>query len=194
MPAPAETLGRALLWLAREALIEALSEEGVAAQAWPGDWPDAVKARLHAPGACFVTLTQQGELRGCIGTIDVWRPLLDDVRANAVAAALDDTRFAPLRQEELPRTRIEVSLLSALEPLSVRHEADALVQLRPGVDGVVLTCGRHQGVFLPQVWEMLSEPAEFIARLKRKAGLPASYWSPALQLQRFTVQKWQEAA
>ena len=120
--------------------------------------------------------------------------MTEDVQANAVAAALRDPRFAPLQAQEWPHTRVEVSVLSSLEPMAFADEADALAQLRPGVDGLVLTWGRHRATFLPQVWEQLPDPASFVTQLKRKAGLPAHFWAPDLQLQRFTVSKWKEPA
>lgn len=151
-----------------------------------------VAARLQAPGACFVTLTEHGHLRGCIGSLQAWRPLLDDVRANAVAAALRDSRFAPLCAAELPAVRIEVSLLGPSTPLRFRNETDALAQLRPGEDGVILDCDGRCATFLPQVWDELPFPAEFLAQLKRKAGLPAAYWSEHMRLSRYAVQQWKE--
>lgn len=175
--------GPSLLRLARNAIGEHF---GVA--------PLAVAERpeLQAPGASFVTLTQHGELRGCIGSLEAYRPLADDVRANARAAAFRDPRFPPLTVDELPRTRIEVSLLTPAEPLPCRDEAEALTLLRPHIDGIILSAGRQRATFLPQVWEQLPEPADFLAHLKRKAGLPTAYWGADLRLERYTVKKWQE--
>jgi AmmeMemoRadiSam system protein A len=147
---------------------------------------------LHKPGATFVTLTQRGELRGCIGSLEAWRPLLTDVQENACAAAFRDPRFDPLRETELSRTRVEVSLLTPAELMTFRDEADALAQLRPAIDGVIFTAGHHRSTFLPQVWEQLPEPAEFMAHLKRKAGLASDYWGPSVQLERYAVRKWKE--
>jgi len=178
-----DELGNALLRHARAAIAEALGEPAPTA-------PDL--AGLHAPGATFVTLTQGGELRGCIGSLEAHRPLLDDVQANARAAALRDPRFPPLVASELARTRVEVSLLTPAEPLPVSSEADACRQLRPGVDGVILTAGGRRATFLPQVWEQLPEPADFLARLRQKAGQPASYWGPDVRLWRYAVRKWKE--
>jgi hypothetical protein len=186
-PPPAEKEddhGEALLEVARDAIARHLGEPGVAHDARP--W-------MRAPGASFVTLTQEGNLRGCIGSLEAHRPLVDDVRANAIAAAVRDPRFSPLRAEELARTRIEVSLLSASEPILFRNEQHALSLLRPGIDGVVLEYGHARGTFLPQVWESLPQPAEFLTQLKRKAGLPASFWHEDIKLARYTVTKWKEA-
>ena len=167
-----------------------------AADAAPGAAADA--AWLDAPGASFVTLTSGrapgGALRGCIGSLEARRPLREDVEANAVAAALHDPRFAPLTARELDDTVVEVSVLSAPAALPVADEAELLARLRPGVDGVVLSaCGRR-ATFLPQVWEQLPDPAEFLARLRRKAGLPADYWGRDVVVETYTVTAWQEAA
>ena len=192
---PPTDLGAALLVLARQAIERAIlpHQRGYVSEMASGANVD-VQRYLKAQGASFVTLTQNEQLRGCIGTPEAWRPLEEDVQANAVAAALRDTRFAPLHAQEWPQTRVEVSVLSSLEPMAFADEADALAQLRPGVDGLVLTCGRHRATFLPQVWEQLPDPASFVTQLKRKAGLPAHFWAPDLQLQRFTVSKWKEPA
>jgi AmmeMemoRadiSam system protein B/AmmeMemoRadiSam system protein A len=150
-------------------------------------------AFLHEQGACFVTLTRHGNLRGCIGTLQAHRRLLDDVKANAKAAAFLDPRFAPLTATELKSTLIEVSLLSPSEPLSFASEEEAIAALRPGIDGVVLQYEQQRGTFLPQVWEQLAEPRDFLAHLKRKAGLSPDFWADGVQLARYTVTKWREA-
>ncbi len=148
---------------------------------------------LQELGASFVTLTQQGQLRGCIGSLQAHRSLLADVKANAVAAALHDPRFAPLTAPELDMTEIEISLLSAMQPMQFSSESYALEQLRPGVDGVVLEYGRYRSTFLPQVWEQLPDVGQFMAHLKHKAGLPAQFWASELTLQRYTVSKFKES-
>lgn len=175
--------GAVLLKLARAAIAKRLNQP-VPAVPEP-EW-------LAEPGATFVTLTIDGELRGCIGTLEPHRSLGDDVRENAVSAAFRDPRFDPLRAAELPEIRVEVSLLSAAEPIVAADEAAALAALRPHTDGVVLEYKQYRGLFLPQVWEQLPEPTKFLAHLKRKAGLPMNFWSPAVRLFRFTVSKWKE--
>lgn len=183
---PEETKkGETLLQLARAEIAGRLGEEAPR----PVD-----KAWLHEPGATFVTLTRTGELRGCIGTLEAHRPLGIDVRENALAAAFRDPRFMPLSREEYPGVRVEVSLLSPTQPIEVPDEISALATLRPHVDGVVLEYGHHRGTFLPQVWEQLPEPAEFLAHLKRKAGLPMDFWAEGVRLARYTVNKWKETA
>lgn len=177
-------LGEALLRIARDAIA---SRFGVAPRGAP-DHP-----ALENSGATFVTLTHAGDLRGCIGTLEAYRPLREDVHENALAAAFRDPRFPPLTKDELPRTRVELSLLTPPEPFAFRDEADALARLRPGMDGVILTFDFHRATFLPQVWESLPEPRRFLAELKRKAGLPADFWDERLKLSRYGVTKWKEA-
>jgi AmmeMemoRadiSam system protein A len=149
---------------------------------------------LSEPGATFVTLTKHGKLQGCIGTLQAYRPVGVDVQENAVAAAFHDPRFRPLTRAAFNDVRVEVSLLSAAEPMAVTDEASALAALRPHVDGVVFEFGRLRGLFLPQVWEELPTPAEFLAHLKNKAGLPMDFWRDGVRLSRFTVSKWKEPA
>ncbi|MDD5029837.1 MAG: AmmeMemoRadiSam system protein A [Rhodoferax sp.] len=175
--------GPILLALARAAIASVLGQPTHAADS---------AAWLREPGATFVTLTQNGELRGCIGSLMAHRPLLDDVKANAVAAALHDPRFAPLKLQELPATKVEVSLLSPLQALHFDSQADALAQLRPGIDGIVFSFQGYRSTFLPQVWEQLPDQREFMAHLKRKAGLSADFWAAGVQLQRYTVAKYKE--
>lgn len=147
---------------------------------------------LHQPGATFVTLTLQGELRGCIGALEAFRLLDQDVRENARAAAFRDRRFAPLGEGELAATRVEVSLLARPEPIRFATEEDAVRQLRPVIDGVIFETGRHRATFLPQVWEHLPDPRRFMTELKRKVGLDKDFWSPEVRLYRYEVQKWTE--
>jgi AmmeMemoRadiSam system protein A len=177
--------GRTLLPIARAAIASVLRQAHAPAV------EDA--AWLQKPGATFVTLTQRGQLRGCIGTLQAQRSVLLDVKANAVAASLRDPRFSPLAASELSVTEIEVSLLSAMQPIAFASESEALAQLRPQVDGVVLAFGHYRSTFLPQVWEQLPDARHFMAQLKQKAGLPATFWHPGLRLERYTVSKWRES-
>jgi AmmeMemoRadiSam system protein A len=178
-----KTRGAGLPALARAAISTALGQPLHAAD-------DA--AWLQQYGACFVTLSQQGRLRGCIGSLEAHRPLRDDLRANAVAAALNDRRFAPLALSELAHTQIEVSLLSPLQALQFESEADALAQLRPGLDGVVFEFSGRRSTFLPQVWEQLPAPHDFMAHLKQKAGLAPDFWAAGVRLWRYSVSQWHE--
>lgn len=147
---------------------------------------------LTAPGATFVTLQLDGQLRGCIGSLTPHRSLLDDVSKNARSAAFLDPRFTPLSLREFGRVSIEVSELSPQTPITFRDEADLLTQLRPGIDGLVLEVDGHRGTFLPQVWESLPSPADFLAHLKRKAGLRPDHPLTGARVARYTVDKWQE--
>lgn len=176
-------LGPALLARARWAIARAL---GVSA-AEPPSHP-----ALAERGACFVTLTQHGELRGCIGSLQAQRPLADDVVENAVAAALRDARFPPLSASELPRTAIEVSLLSRPEFVEFRDEQDLLAKLEPGRDGVIFFDGCRRATFLPQVWDQLPDRRSFLGRLKQKAGLPADHWGPGVMIATYQVEKFTE--
>ncbi|SBT06343.1 AMMECR1 domain protein [Candidatus Accumulibacter aalborgensis] len=180
---PTDALGNALLRIARNAIGERF---GIAAQAV------ATLPELAEPAATFVTLTQNGQLRGCIGSLEAHRPLGIDVAENALAAAFRDHRFQPLGEDEFPRTRVEVSLLTPAEPFPVASEADALARLRPGIDGLILSYERRRATFLPQVWESLPDPRHFMAQLKLKAGLPADFWHQQLALARYEVRKWKE--
>ncbi len=181
---PDSDKGETLLKLARNEIAGRLGQ--AMAEPAPAAW-------LRQPGASFVTLTRAGELRGCIGTLEARRPLGEDVRENAVAAAFRDPRFAPLTRAEFASIRVEVSVLSSSVPIVVASETEALASLRPHVDGVVFEYGHTRSTFLPQVWEQLPEPAAFLAHLKRKAGLSADFWSDAVRLSRYTVTKWKEA-
>lgn len=176
--------GDVLLKLARGAIARQL---GLSALEVEASMP-----RLNAPGATFVTLTANGQLRGCIGTLEAYRPLRDDVQHNARAAAFRDPRFLPVTAAEWPQVRVEVSLLSTPEPLPVRDEADLCAKLQPGVDGVIFQAGLRRSTFLPQVWEQLPKPRLFLAHLKEKAGLPADYWGDDVRVWRYGVQKWKE--
>jgi len=178
-----EEQGRLLTTLARAAIAREFDEPGTALP--HPDW-------LDAPGAVFVTLTEAGQLRGCIGSLEAHRPLGEDLEHNARAAAFGDPRFPPLKHAELPRVRVEVSVLTPATPMACSDEADALRQLRPGVDGVILEHGWHRATFLPQVWEQLPEPRVFLAHLKQKAGLAADFWANDVRLSRYGVEKFKE--
>ena len=185
-------LGTTLLALARNAIAVRM---GLAQSITPQE--GFLRGAVNAPellknAATFVTLTQNGQLRGCIGSLQAYRPLLDDIRENACNAAFRDPRFKPLSAEELPATRVEVSLLTPAVAMQFSSEADALAQLRPNIDGIIFSAGSRRSTFLPQVWEQLPKPADFMAHLKQKAGLPATYWGNDVKLERYTVEKWKE--
>lgn len=160
-----------LLRLAREAL-----ERGVRGETLPPLDASSLPPRLQEAGATFITLTRDGELRGCIGTLEPYQPLAEDVREHAVAAALEDPRFPPVRESELDRIQIEVSRLTRPVPLEYRDADDLLSKLRPHVDGVILRDGPRRSTFLPQVWEKIPGPAEFLENLCYKMGADPHLW------------------
>jgi len=179
---PDTELGPLLLGRARESITQRLQDGSTLA----GD------PRLDGPGATFVTLTRDGDLRGCVGSVRAQRPLGEDVATNAVAAAMRDTRFAPVTRAELNDLRVEVSLLSDPQFLEFASEDELLQQLRPEVDGLMLFAGCRSAVFLPQVWTQLREPSLFLATLKEKAGVAAGRPADTLMAAAFTVRKWKE--
>lgn len=156
--------------------------------------PSEFHRDLKAVRASFVTLQIRGQLRGCIGHLEAVQPLVVDVAENAFAAAFRDPRFSPLTEIEWPDVELHLSVLTHPEPMTFEDEADLLDQLRPGEDGLVLQDGPNRGTFLPSVWESLPEPADFLAHLKRKAGLAANHWSPHLEVFRYTTESFGERA
>ncbi len=174
-----------LLRLARASILHGL-ETGRPLRVDPSDFEPG----LAAPGAAFVTLHRQGELRGCIGSLEAHRPLVEDVAENAFAAAFRDPRFPPLAPQEFDDLEIEISVLSPPEPMRFSDEADLLRQLRPGVDGLILEDMGRRGTFLPSVWAQLPRREDFLAHLKLKAGLPPAHWSPTLRVWRYTTESF----
>ena len=173
-----------ILPIARATIGQALGRPATADESAP--W-------LHEPRACFVTLKMNGELRGCIGSLKAQRSLLADLKANALAAAFQDPRFEPLTGEEFNYTRIEVSLISVIEPIYFVNEQDALNQLRPAVDGIIFEYQNQHSTFLPQMWESLPTPQVFMEVLKKKAGLSPSFWAEDVRLSRYTVFRFHES-
>ena len=181
--------GRKLLQIARQSVSAALVAGGK-----PGT-PSAEEPWLRESRATFVTLMQGEELRGCVGALEAQRPLAEDVAENARAAAFEDARFKPMTRDEFARTDIEVSLLSTPKRLAFEDHADLIGRLRPGVDGIILEQseeGKH-ATFLPQVWEGLPDPEQFIAHLKQKAGIARSVDIRRCRVKRYSVLKWREA-
>lgn len=165
-----------LLELARRAIAHGLAH-GQPLPSAPAELPPF----LAEHRASFVTLTRHGRLRGCIGRLEAARPLGVDVADNAFAAAFRDPRFAPVQDEEFDELHLTVAVLTVPEPLPVHGEAELLARLEPGEHGLILEFGAHRATFLPKVWEQLPDAREFVAQLKRKAGLPADHWSAALR-------------
>ena len=172
--------GRDLYQIARRALSEA-AEHGRRFEPSRGDWPD----KLFDKGAAFVTLTVKDSLRGCIGTVVPYQAVALDVAANAYEAAMEDSRFQPVKPEELPGIDIEISLLTDYEEIDFADEKELLTKIRPGIDGLIIRDGDRQGLFLPSVWEQLPGRQDFLNNLKLKAGMSPTYWSDNIKVYRF---------
>ncbi len=179
---PFEAHAPLLLELARSSIRHGL-ELGRSLEVDPSEYPPD----LRALRATFVTLTRSNALRGCTGSLEARRPLVADIAHNAYASAFADPRFPPLTSPEFEQLEVHLSILSDLERLHVDSEAALIAQLRPSVDGVVLREGELLGTYLPDVWDSLPDAHRFVQELKRKAGLSADYWSPTLELYRYTV-------
>ena len=180
---------RQLLTVAREALEAAVGRRPLP----PVDEP-ALSAAVLRVGCCFVTLTRQGNLRGCIGALRPTEPLFEDARHHAVQAALEDYRFQPVTPAEIAELEIEISVLSEPQPLAYDQPEDLLHLLRPEVDGVVLRDGLHRATFLPQVWEHLPDPRQFLGALCEKMGVPSDTWRRTkMTVQTYQVDKFTEA-
>lgn len=184
---PAER--RFLLALARRALQCAVTGDGRLPEPPAGELAPGLREKR----ACFVTLTKAGKLRGCVGQVLARAPLYQAVATTARSAALCDPRFSPVRAEEVPHLRIELSVLTAPQPLSFASPDELLQQLRPHEHGVILSLGSRLTTFLPQVWEHLPDKTEFLNRLAQKAGGPASAWrTQEASLMVYQVEAFQE--
>jgi hypothetical protein len=181
---------QALLKMARQALVA-----GVGGQPLPALDPAALTPALKAPGASFVTLTEHGELRGCIGALEPYQSLAEDVREHAVAAALEDYRFSQVQEAELEKIEIEVSRLTRPVPLEYSDTDDLLARLRPGIDGVILRDGLRRATFLPQVWEKVPDKEDFLAQLCWKMGAAPDTWRKKnLEVLVYQVEEFHEEA
>lgn len=149
---------------------------------------DDYEPELQEQGACFVTLQIDNQLRGCIGSLEAHRPLVEDVTDNAFSAAFRDPRFPRLIDSEYEQLQYHISVLDKPVPMSFDSEQDLLQQIRPGIDGLVLHDGINKGTFLPSVWESLPDPESFLQHLKMKAGLSPNHWSDSVKVERYTVE------
>ncbi len=148
---------------------------------------------LQQDGASFVTLTMRGHLRGCIGALEAYQPLVHDVVEHAVAAALDDYRFQPVSEHELPDLRIEISRLTAPVPLEYADQEELLAKLVQGVDGVVIRDGGRRATFLPQVWQQIPTKEAFLTQLCLKMGASPDLWRiRKLQVLTYRVEEFAE--
>jgi len=175
---------RILLDTARQS-IEHGVEQGRPRAVTAEDYPEALRPRR----ATFVTLREpEHQLRGCMGTSQAVRPLVEDVCRNAFSAAFMDPRFAPVRADEVVGLDIQISVLSPLEEVEVDSEADLLKVIRPGVDGLLIEDGSRRGTLLPSVWEVLPDPRVFLHELWLKADLRPGQWAPTLRVLRYTTE------
>jgi len=178
--------GERLVRLAAETVRARLTGE-------PADGRVPHATALRRLGSSFVTLECAGTLRGCIGTLEAVRPLYRDVARNATRA-MTDPRMEPLGVEEWPALAVSVAVLGPSEPLPARRLADLLRQLRPYVDGLVLSAGRRQATFLPAVWEKLPDPADFVAALLVKGGWAPDRLPPGATMRRYTTAEFHAEA
>jgi AmmeMemoRadiSam system protein A len=187
LPGLADVERKTLLGLARRAI-----EHGVAASAMLDVAVDDYSARLRLALGCFVTLRHDDALRGCVGSLRPRGPLVYEVARAAHLAAFRDPRFDPVGASEVPRLHIHISVLSAATPLEFDSEQSLLEQLRPGVDGIILSEGERLGTFLPDVWKTFPERPQFLRALKRKAGMQPGYWSDAIRVERYATEAFDE--
>ncbi len=179
---------RILLVLARQSI-----ELAVNRKALPGLNPGDYALQLREKGASFVTLTEDGDLRGCIGALEAYQPLVLDVREHAIAAALEDYRFPPVKPREVANLHIEISRLTNPQPFSYEKPDELLTGLKPGVDGVILRDGMRRATFLPQVWEQLPDATEFLSHLCQKMGAAPFTWrNKHLEVLIYQVQEFHE--
>ncbi|MGH8556827.1 MAG: AmmeMemoRadiSam system protein A [Methylococcales bacterium] len=150
--------------------------------------PDAFDPALKVLRATFVTLMKNGNLRGCIGSLQAIRPLVVDLARNAYASAFSDPRFEQVSAKEMDALHIQLSILSEPETMNFSSESDLVKQLQPGIDGLILEDSGRQGTFLPSVWESFPEPRDFLNQLKRKAGLAENYWSDRIEIARYSTE------
>jgi len=168
------------LQVAKDSIIFGL-ENNKALPVNTSDYPADLQQQL----ACFVTLHLKGELRGCIGALEAYQPLINDVSEHAFAAAFRDPRFPPLQENEFKQIEIEISVLGTPEIISFTSEDDLLQKIRPGIDGLILENGYNRGTFLPSVWEQLPDKNDFLNHLKMKAGLASNWWDNNTKISRY---------
>jgi MEMO1 family protein len=150
----------------------------------------AVSPALSPWRATFVTLTENERLRGCIGSLEPRRPLIEDALANTAQAAFADPRFPPLKESELTGLRLDVSILSHPRPIPAGSESDLAAALEPDRDGLILSVGKRRALFLPSVWRHLPDARAFVRNLMAKAGFESNRWPEGLQARRFRVESF----
>ncbi|ABV35614.1 conserved hypothetical protein [Shewanella sediminis HAW-EB3] len=175
-----------LLALARQTLVDYFAPQQTDIESLSDD------ALLSRHVGCFVTLFLDGDLSGCMGDIEGHRPLSKSIPELALCSAFKDNRFLPLLASQMERLTVELSVLSPLSQLKIRDEDALLRYLAEHRYGVVLSDAFHRSVYLPQVWEQLPQPGEFIRELKRKGGWASGHWSDDMRVELFTVEHFRE--
>jgi len=149
---------------------------------------------LREEGASFVTLTKLGKLRGCIGALEAFQPLILDVQEHAVAAALEDYRFPNVKLQEIEQIKIEVSRLTPTRPVNYSSPDELIEKLRIGIDGVLIIASGRRATFLPQVWEKVPDPERFLSQLCMKMGAAPDLWrNNIIEVLTYQVEKFEEA-
>ncbi len=182
-----DNLRSTLLDVARK-VVHAAAEQGKPV----GIQPRGLQRPMLAQRGTFVTPKHNGRLRGCIGSTQAIQPLIHDVAANAAKSTLKDPRFAPVSKDEAASLTLSIAILSEQQPLPVASEAELLDTLIPGRDGLVLRDGDKGALFLPQVWDEIPDPRQFVGRLKQKADLAPEHWSPTMRCFRFVAETFGE--
>lgn len=159
-------------------------EFGVSMHINPNEYP----LNLQANCATFVTIKIDGDIRGCIGTLKPYQSLVEDVAEHAYKAAFEDPRFPPISRREAEKCNVSISVLSEPEEIEFDTQDDLVSKLQPGVDGLILEAGEHTSTFLPQVWDDIEDPSDFLRGLKMKLGMRQDYWSHAVKAKRYTTQ------
>jgi AmmeMemoRadiSam system protein A len=177
-----------LLTLARKSIENYLNHTSL-----PTILKSALSKNLREQGASFITLTYKGYLRGCVGALDPYQSLAEDVREHAIAAAFQDFRFPPVQANEMKDISIEISYLTQPKLLCYDNSDDLLQKIRPEIDGVVIQDGVRRATFLPQVWEKIPDPAEFLDQLCMKMGASSDLWrKKKLLVKTYQVEEFHE--
>lgn len=177
------------LQIARESIKHGLQKSS-ALHVITSDYSSALQQNL----ASFVTLHKNGELRGCIGALEAYQPLINDISEHAYSAAFQDPRFPALQDNEYEQLDVEISVLGKPEPMIFESEEDLLQKIRPNIDGLILEYGVNRGTFLPSVWEQLPDKKEFLNHLKMKAGLPLQWWDNAAKISHYETFSFQDSS
>jgi len=180
-----ETIGKLLVDLVKISIFDTLyNKETLKKEQFLEKLPNFSKM-----GATFVTITKDGNLRGCIGSLVPHTTLFDDLTTNAKKAAFEDPRFPPLTKEEFEQIKVEISIIGPITKVAYNSFDDLRTKIVPNEHGVILRLGKHQGTFLPQVWEQLADFDSFMVHLFHKAGLDPAKVEETPEVFVYTVDK-----